>query len=82
MICPKCGKEKFKVNIAWKQRVKTMPGFVPVRIMCECGHNIKAYMVHEDMKAILGRLVALQTGQEELMGAIHKETEKKRWWNR
>ena len=83
MNCPKCGKDKFKVNIAWKQRLKKMPQFIPVRITCECGHNIKAYMVHEDMKAILGRLMALQEGQKELMKAIHKEPQpkKKKWWS-
>lgn len=70
MKCPKCQKETFKVNVAWEHRVKSLPGFVPVRVTCECGYNLKAYLVHKDMKEVLGRLKALQEAQLLLMKAI------------
>ena len=64
MNCPNpaCKSELFKVNVAWKHRMKEFPQFVPVSITCaRCGRHIKAYMVHKDMKAVISRLDGIMT---------------------
>ena len=81
MKCPNpaCKHELFKVNVAWKERLKEFPAFVPVSVNCaKCGRQIQAYMTHKDMKAILTKLVGIEKIMFELLSVLEeKEPETK-----
>ena len=69
MECPNpaCRGEIFKVRVAWKQRMKELPMFLPVYLNCaKCGRQIKAYVLNEHLKEVHSVLRHLLEGQELL----------------
>ena len=96
MNCSKCQNETFKVKVRRRRTKFTgFPEVTPVDLICsKCGHNVKVYIVKEDMKYIRHKLENI----ESVVGEIHddfrtvieiyqekpkvKEKKKKRVWQR
>ena len=96
MNCSKCQCETFKIKVIWKRTKLTgFPEITPISLVCsKCGHNIKMYIVKEDMKYIRHKLENIESVVDEVHGDFHtiieiykekpkvKEKKKKRFWQR
>lgn len=79
MNCPKCKHDQFKAAVARKHRLKRAPAFLPVRLTCaKCGHNLKAYVIHEDLKMIHGLIKANEKLLQELIEKKEKQPKEKK----
>ena len=92
MKCSKCQCETFKAKVRWKQVITEFPELTPVTLICsKCGHNLKVYIVKEDMKYIKRKLENIEGIVDEINDVFQTITitsekkvknKKRRFWQR